>query len=443
MAAVENSQLVFIKRVKKRPHSEGHHGGAWKVAYADFVTAMMAFFLLLWLLNATTEEEKRAIADYFAPASVSKTKSGAGGVLAGKTMSEDGAKASTTSSPNVTIAIPVPGRSDEESEEQAETDKTTANASTGANSELLADSAQLAIGEGENLSILEGTMGTGKDEDRGETAETKTAVAYDHTGAVAEADEFNEEMLARLEQEKFARLEEQLREALRQTPELAEFAENLLIDQTPEGLRIQPIDQEAREMFPLGSYSMYDHTRQLMAQIAHVIAQMPNKISVSGHTDATTYRTDTGYGNWELSTDRANASRRALIEAGLDSSRIINVVGKAETDPMFPEDPKAAGNRRISIGLLREDFSSRPDRGAMPRTTTQADTPAVDDAAPSTDGAVAAEPVVDAAVPETTGSGASTGANSSPAATSAPEAPAEPAYYSPTDTVESALPYGS
>ena len=164
---------------------------------------------------------------------------------------------------------------------------------------------------------------------------------------------------------------------------------------------------------------------------------------MSGHTDATTYRTDTGYGNWELSTDRANASRRALIEAGLDSSRIINVVGKAETDPMFPEDPKVAGNRRISIGLLREDFSSRPDRGAMPRTTTQADTPAVDDAAPSTDGAVAAEPVVDAAVPETTGSGASTGANSSPAATSAPEAPAEPAYYSPTDTVESALPYGS
>jgi chemotaxis protein MotB len=436
MAAVENSQLVFIKRVKKRPHSDGHHGGAWKVAYADFVTAMMAFFLLLWLLNATTEEEKNGIADYFAPASVSKTKSGAGGIMGGKTMSEDGAKASTTSSPNVTIAIPVPGRSDEESEEQVDSEMSSASSATGANSDQVAESAQLAIGEGENLSILEGTVGTGKDEDRGETAETQTAVAYDHTGAVAEADEFNAEMLARLEQEEFARVEEQLREALRQTPELAEFAENLLIDQTPEGLRIQLIDQEAREMFPLGSYSMYDHTRQLMAQISQVIAQMPNKISVSGHTDATAYRTDTGYGNWELSTDRANASRRALIEAGLDTSRIINVVGKAETDPMFPEDPKAAGNRRISIVLLHEDFSSRPNMGAMPRTSTDADSAVADEEAPPTDGANAAdEPAADAATSETAGS-------ESAGSESAPEASAEPAYYSPTDTVESALPYG-
>ena len=268
--------------------------------------------------------------------------------------------------------------------------------------------------------------------------EPQTAVAYDHTGAVAEADEFNEEMLARLEQMEFARVEEQLREALRQTPELAEFAENLLIDETPEGLRIQLIDQEAREMFPIGSYSMFDHTRQLMAQIAQVITQMPNKISVSGHTDATAYRTDTGYGNWELSTDCANASRRALIEAGLGSSRIIDVVGKAETDPLFPEDPKAAGNRRISIVLLREDFSSRPNMGAMPGTSTEAEISGVDDASPATD--ASAEPASEAASENVEPDTAA--AEPSPEAAPAPEVPAEPAYYSPTDTVESALPYG-
>ena len=412
MAAVENSQLVFIKRVKKRPHSGGHHGGAWKVAYADFVTAMMAFFLLLWLLNATTEEEKRAIADYFAPASVSKTKSGTGGIMAGKTMSEDGAKASTTSSPNVTISIPVPGRSDEESEELAESDATTPNATQGANSEMQAESAQLAIGDGDALSIVEGELRLGTEDARGEAAEAETEIAYNHTGAVATADDFNEEMLARLEQEEFDRVEEQLREALQATPELAEFADNLLIDQTPEGLRIQLIDQDEREMFPLSSYQMFEHTRQLIGHIAQLTLQMPNKISVSGHTDATPYRTDTGYGNWELSPDRANASRRALIDTGLPSERIVTVVGKADTDPLIPEDPTAASNRRISIVLLRERFSSKPNLGVVPQAASQI----VEETEP------VAEPEAEPAEPAE---------------------PEESTYYSPTDTIESVLPYGN
>src|SRR3546814_243353 len=125
-------------------------------------------------------------------------------------------------------------------------------------------------------------------------------------------------------------------------------------DQTPEGLRIQIVDQERFSMFPNGSAEMYDKTRQLLGLVAQAVAQLPQKLSIAGHTDSTPYVTGAKYDNWELSTDRANASRRALVAAGVAPDRIATVVGKAETDPLFPEESASPRNRRISIVLLRE-----------------------------------------------------------------------------------------
>ena len=296
---MENQPILIVKKVRKGGH-DAHHGGAWKVAYADFVTAMMAFFLLLWLLNVTTEEQKRGIADYFAPTSASRSLSGAGGVLSGRSMDSRGARVSDTSRPSVVLDLaPPPAETEGEAEGEAE-------------------------------------------------AEPDQAADESIDEAALEAE------LAELERRRFEEAQAALTQAIQELPDLAALAKHLIIDMTPEGLRIQIVDQEARSMFPSGSAQMYEPTRLLLAQIARVIQRLPNRIAISGHTDATPYRTDTGYGNWELSTDRANASRRGLIAAGVAPQRIAHVIGKADKEPFFADDPFLPNNRRISIVLLRQ-----------------------------------------------------------------------------------------
>ena len=304
-AAGDNAPVIVIKKVKKGGH--GHHGGAWKVAYADFVTAMMAFFLLLWLLNATTDEQKQGIADYFTPASVSKNFSGSGGVMGGKTMSKEGVMARDRSAVNVTVSIPAdtPVSEPEEQNRQGQTEGTS-----------LGDSNQ-------------------------------------NMPSVVDREQL-EQLMAMEEQEQLEAAEEELRQALDSVPQLQELQENMIVEQTPEGLRIQIVDQDKRSMFPLGSANMFDHTRQLMELVVGAIKDLPQRIAIKGHTDATPYSTDNGYSNWELSTDRANASRRALIAGGLPAERIESVSGRADQEPLIPEDPFSAQNRRISITLLRE-----------------------------------------------------------------------------------------
>ncbi len=288
--------IIIVKKIKKV--AAGHHGGAWKVAYADFVTAMMAFFLLLWLLNATTEDQKRGISDYFAPASAAKTTSGSGGVLGGLTVSADGAMRSTTTPPGVSAQMP------------AYSDEAAKNI--------------------EN----EGREAGG--------------------GGPEEIDEQDlEALLAEREQNEFAKAEAQLRRAIHASPELRQLDENLIIEMTPEGMRIQIIDQAGLALFPLGSSQMFDHTRRLLQQVARVIVNLPNNLIISLHTDVTPYSSADGYGNWELSTDRANASRRMLIESGLSPDRIAKVIGKADREHLFPDDPTSPRNRRIGIVLLR------------------------------------------------------------------------------------------
>jgi len=153
---------------------------------------------------------------------------------------------------------------------------------------------------------------------------------------------------------------------VQQVPELKDLAENLLVDRTEEGLRVQLVDQEKRPMFPLGSAEMNDAARKLVSLVSQVVARLPNKLAITGHTDATPYAFGRRYGNWELSADRANASRREFLNDGLPAERIARVVGTADRDPLIPEDPTSARNRRISVAVRREAKDPAP---AAPRVT--------------------------------------------------------------------------
>jgi len=310
MAAANERPIIIKKVIKAAGH--GHHGGGWKVAYADFVTAMMAFFLLLWLLNVTTDEKKMGIADYFAPASISKSQSGAGGVLGGTAMTVQGAMRSATAPQSVVVKIDTPMQDMREA------------------------------GDKEKDHDFDKQKDKDKDYDRPNQPADNKPTDAEIRAAQAER-----------EQKAFEESADQLRAALGRNQELSGLAKHLLIDQTPEGLRIQIVDQDRESMFPVGSSRMPDRTKQLLSSIAQVMNKLPNRVSITGHTDSTPYRTENGYGNWELSSDRANASRRMLIESGIAPQRVVQVAGKADTEPLFPTDPFQPGNRRIAIVLLR------------------------------------------------------------------------------------------
>jgi chemotaxis protein MotB len=338
MAKGSNAPLI-IKKVKKSK-AAAHHGGAWKVAYADFVTAMMSFFLLLWLLNVTTDIQKRGIADYFEPTIASKSQSGAGGVLGGLTMGQQGAQDVSSSSPSFELAVPAL-RQPEEGDE----------------GELAGSSGQGESGDkvGGNTASQQAGGATNKDQAGGPAAGDQTGAAGNAKKPVEQMTEAElQKRLEAREDKQFAAAEFTLRQAIQDVAELKNLADNLIIDRTPEGLRIQIVDQEKRSMFPSGSAQMADNAQKLMALVALVVQKLPNKVSITGHTDAAPYAFGRYYTNWELSADRANASRRELINDGVSADRIEKVVGLADRDPLVPDDPRAARNRRISIVLLRE-----------------------------------------------------------------------------------------
>ncbi|NKB50095.1 MAG: flagellar motor protein MotB [Alphaproteobacteria bacterium] len=300
-------QPIIIKKVKKGGH--GHHGGAWKVAYADFVTAMMAFFLLLWLLNATTEEQKSGLADYFSPASVSSTGSGSGGVLGGQSISVEGNQVSAGGPTEGGATLPIPPSQTPPAEVES-------------------------------------------DDPDAEVVDSDTAEEV--------VQESVDELLARHEQEQFEAAEDSLRDAIESIPELEALQDSLVIEQTPEGLRIQLIDQAGYPMFASGSANANEQLIQLIGLVTQIVTQLPNKLAISGHTDSVPFRNADGYTNWELSSDRANAARRLLVEGGLDEERVANVQGRSATEPFVPEDTTDPSNRRISIVLLRENTPGAP-----------------------------------------------------------------------------------
>jgi len=299
----EAPRPIIIKKIKKGGHG-GHHGGAWKVAYADFVTAMMAFFLLMWLINTTSPEQKRGIADYFAPASVSETTSGSGGILGGTSLGDDGAKSNGSMSLVEQMAPEAPQNVNE-------------------------------AGQSE--------------ENPGASLES------------AEEEALRKELQAR-ETAAFASAAQSLRQALQDMPELAELSKQILIDQTPEGLRIQLVDQDGRSMFKEGAAQPNDRARILLRAIARIINQLPNRITISGHTSASANGARSS-ADWALSASRADIARQILQGAGVDADRIYQVSGKANSAPLYPDDPILAGNRRIAIILLREALVLPSDAG--------------------------------------------------------------------------------
>jgi chemotaxis protein MotB len=285
---------VVIKRVKK-VSGGGHHGGAWKVAYADFVTAMMAFFLLMWLINTTSPEQKRGIADYFAPASVSQTTSGAGGILGGTALGKDGAKADGSASVIEELAPEAPPNVKDTGQDSRR------------NGAAPDQSMEQALKEQQKA----------KDE-----ASLQAAAAS-------------------------------LRQSIQSMPELAELSKQIIVEMTPEGLRIQLVDQEGRSMFDQGTTRPNPRAQVLLRAVGKIVTQLPNRVTISGHT-STGANGKTNDTDWGLSQARANEARKILQSTGVDQDRIAAVNGKANAEPLYPDDPMLAGNRRIAIVLLRE-----------------------------------------------------------------------------------------
>lgn len=325
---------IIIKRIKKS--GGAHHGGAWKVAYADFVTAMMAFFLLLWLLNAVTEEQKRGIAQYFKPTIAPQNQQSQQAILNGQPAVMTAVEGASAAQADVDI---------QDAQDDAEDNP---NKASDDENPVPADPAQNAE----------------------KPVDVKEA----------------QEVVAKAEQQQFEDVKQKIEQQIQQDPGLADLKNNIDIQQTPEGLLIQLLDKEKVSMFPTGSASMNERSRQLLSLVAHVVAPLDNKLSISGHTDGTPYRGRADYSNWELSTDRANAARRALVNAGVNGDRIDNISGRADTDPKIKDNPLSPENRRISIVLLRD----------KPVGATGLNTPAPAQAAPAPVGPSAPPQVVPA-----------------------------------------------
>ena len=340
----------------------GHHGGAWKVAYADFVTAMMAFFLLMWLLNATTEDQRKGLADYFSPNNLlSHASSGTGQPFGGHTAFDDGALVSDRGSVEIVPGKrpPVPQDASDDSESETATDargmKLTGQAEA-------ADDADRKPSAG----FAAQKLGPNPDaRDRAGVAAILDKEAAANGGRKPTDAELKAEQ-ERREKVAFEAAAQQIREAVKADPALAELGRQLAIDMTPEGLRIQIMDEVKLPMFATGSADPNERARLLLQKVAPVLAKLSQPISIAGHTDAAPFP-GPGRTNWELSAERANATRRLLLEGGLPEGRVRSVTGNADKDPLLSADPMAAANRRIAIVVLRDrSFGAAAEKGAKP-----------------------------------------------------------------------------
>jgi chemotaxis protein MotB len=273
----EAARPIIVKRIKKV--AGGHHGGAWKIAYADFVTAMMAFFLLMWLLGSTAKGDLTGISAYFqSPLQVAM----GGGSGSG-------------------------------------------------------DASSVVQGGGQDLTRQAGQVRRGDTDAQRRTYAMKAAQAE----------------YERAELSKLRSLKEKIEDQLSANPGLKDFKSQIRLDITSEGLRIQIVDEKNRPMFALARAELQPYTRQILSEIGRTLNEVPNHISIAGHTDALAYAAgDRGYSNWDLSADRANAARRAMVDAGLADDKVIRIVGLGATVLFNPADPLDPMNRRISIVVM-------------------------------------------------------------------------------------------
>jgi chemotaxis protein MotB len=300
--ADEGLRPIIVKRIKKT--AGGHHGGAWKIAYADFVTAMMAFFLLMWLLGSTSKGDLNGIAEFFqTPLKVAMS----GGSGSG-------------------------------------------------------DSSSIIKGGGADLTRRNGQV------KKGDTAPDRKTYDLKAAKALLEAEEAG----------RLKALKAKIEATIQSNPLLKKYQKQLLLDITSEGLRIQIVDEQNRPMFSVGSAQLQPYTADILHVIGTVLNEVPNRIGLSGHTDSTPYMTDTGYSNWELSADRANASRRELVLGGMSDAKILRVVGLASAAHLDRKDPFNPINRRISIIVMNKKTEEAVMRdGAALEVPPDADAEAV------------------------------------------------------------------
>ena len=296
--AEEGLRPIIVKRIKKS--GGGHHGGAWKIAYADFVTAMMAFFLLMWLLGSTTKGDLNGISEYF------KTP----------------------------LKVALEGGSGS------------------------GDSSSVIKGGGKDLTRQEGQVRA--------TDDPSVKKTFNLTAA--------KQALEAEEAKRLQALKDKIQAKIDSNPLLKKYKDQLLLDITSEGLRIQIVDEQNRPMFALASAALQPYTKDILHEIGATLNDVPNKIGLSGHTDSTPYLSDAGYSNWELSADRANASRRELIAGGMNEDKILRVVGLASAAHLDKKDPFNPINRRISIIVMNKKTEESVMRdGAKLDVGTEAD----------------------------------------------------------------------
>ncbi len=356
MAKKDGKATIVIRR--EEVVEGGHHGGAWKVAYADFVTAMMAFFLLMWLLNATTEAQRRGIADYFSPV-IGSTKSpaGQGGPFGGHTPYDHGPLLSDQGALAVMNAKSPPTNVEDD---DSDTPAQTMNWRDPGQAEIPPDSAAARPAPD-----AAGQPGGASPDAAAQQMAARDRTNPDKAGVQAGAQNAAREKAA------FKAAAAEIRQALEADPAYAELSHQLAVDVTRSGLRVQILDEDGRPMFASGSATVNDRARLLLRKIAPVLLRLPEQIAITGHTDAAPYRGNER-SNWELSAERANATRRLLSEAGLPESRIRTVTGAADRDLLLPATPLAAANRRIAITVLRE----APDRPPAPPVSAPGAMPA-------------------------------------------------------------------
>jgi chemotaxis protein MotB len=335
VAAGSNLPPIIVKRRKKNGHGTAHGSTTWKIALADFMTAMFIIFLCLWLINQVTPEQRTGIADYFSPAAVTRSTSGSGAILGGQTITVAGELRNNTA--------PVsPIRGGGPSTPQ----------------------------DGEGSTQVPGYPGS------------TMAVRGDKPGGDATGSRYPVPGATPTPPAPPAPAPQNGIVGFEDLPGLSGLIKDgqVMVAQAEDGLRIEVLDSDKRELFVRGSAQPLPQTKQLMATVAKVIDKLPNRpagmcgdktvpempypLEITGHTDSQPFGKNAAYTNWELSADRANASRRLLNEAGIGGDRIARVTGRADRDPLIKDDPDAPGNRRISITLLRDRCPPKPQVAA-------------------------------------------------------------------------------
>ncbi|GHD99216.1 membrane protein [Allgaiera indica] len=296
------------------------------MAYADFMTAMMAFFLLMWIVSSATKDQLRGISDYFAPAKVSMTAKGGLGALGGTTFGPKG-----TLNQSNGVSAPKGLVTKTRHPESAQTHPLPQMTDRKAPADAAAATAKPAIVPARDAEHGAAHAGTAQ------AGAVRTVIKTVESHA---ADDAN-----------FRKVEREVTTAMNSAADLRPLLKNVMFEQTKDGLNIQIVDQDKRPMFASGSAKVDGATLHLMQRLAKVIAGLPNKIRISGHTDAVPYAEGASHDNWELSSERANATRRVFLSSGVARDRIARISGVADTDPLIPEDPRDPRNRRITVTL--------------------------------------------------------------------------------------------